>query len=446
LVAAWDGAGDLQAFEPRITSSGKRDFRRLVSLLEEPVRRIEKPPKRYVWHTSMRLAPEDRDRSFSDETWGHMAREMLREIGLATPADDQGLRWVVVRHGNDHVHIVATLVREDGRINWLKNDYPRTVAATYNVARRYGLHRVVAPADRTAHRRPGAAEQNKAARHGRRETPRDELRRRVRMAAAGAATETEFFARLRDAGLLVRLRHSTTSPDQVTGYAAGMPGVLTAAGTPVYYSGGKLAADLTLPKLRLRWGRPTRRSAPVVGRAERVTAFADARRVVRAAAEEVRLTAKLAPDRAQAAALAASDVLAALAYAVEGNSRGALLRASEMFDRAARNVGGRVVQHTPRSYELRAMSRLVALMGRVSGDDDTLAALALVMELARFGDALEHLREAQQRLHQATAARSAAAALRAAVDGQGLQPADGPVPTPTAGPTMTGRRRVNHGR
>ncbi|GIJ12208.1 relaxase/mobilization nuclease domain-containing protein [Micromonospora andamanensis] len=443
LVAAWDGAGDLQSLEPRITAAGKRDFRRLVTLLEEPVRRIERPPKRYVWHTSMRLAPEDRARTFSDETWGHMAREMLREIGVATPADDEGLRWVVVRHGDDHVHIVATLVREDGRISWLRNDYPRTVAATYDVARRYGLRRAVAPADRTAHRRPSAAELNKSARRGRRETPRDELRRRVRMAVAGAATETEFFDRVRGAGLLLRLRNSTTASGQVTGYAVALPADLTADGMPVYYGGGKLAADLALPKLRRRWASPASTDVPPVGRAERTAALADAARVTRAAADEIRQTAYADPARAQAAALAASDLLTALAYTVEGDRRGNLTRVAETFDKAARDIRGRVVGHTGRSYELRAMSRLVVLMGRVSGDGDMLAALALMMDLARLADALEHLRHAQRRLHQAQAARSAAAALRELADRPGMPAGSSLTPTPATGPSMATPRRTD---
>ncbi|MEV0217657.1 hypothetical protein [Micromonospora sp. ALFpr18c] len=42
-----------------------------------------------------------------------------------------------MRHADDHVHIVATLAREDGRTDWLRNDYPHCVKATYNVVRRY---------------------------------------------------------------------------------------------------------------------------------------------------------------------------------------------------------------------------------------------------------------------------------------------------------------------
>ena len=56
--------------------------------------------------------------------------------------------------------------------------------------------------------------------------------------------------------MLVRTRSSTRQPGQLTGYAVALPGDLTAAGEPVWYGGGKLAADLTLPKLRRRWHQP----------------------------------------------------------------------------------------------------------------------------------------------------------------------------------------------
>jgi hypothetical protein len=83
---------------------------------------------------------------------------------------------------------------------------------------------------------------------------------------------------------------------------------------------------------------------------------------------------------------------------------------------------------------MRAMARLVHLMGRLSGDEDTYAALALVLDLARFADTLAWLRDVQQRWHQAEAARQAATLLRtAAGTGRLTTPAAGPVPTPHAG-------------
>ena len=37
IVAAWDGAGELSTLDPLVGTSGTRDFRRLVDLLEQPV-------------------------------------------------------------------------------------------------------------------------------------------------------------------------------------------------------------------------------------------------------------------------------------------------------------------------------------------------------------------------------------------------------------------------
>ena len=82
---------------------------------------------------------------------------------------------------------------------------------------------MTAPADRTAARRATRAETEQAARRGWAEAPRVTLRREVCTAAAGARTEQEFFARLDQAGVLVRQRYSTIQPGEVTGYAVGLP-------------------------------------------------------------------------------------------------------------------------------------------------------------------------------------------------------------------------------
>jgi hypothetical protein len=52
-------------------------------------------------------------------------------------------------------------------------------------------------------------------------------------------------------------------------------------------------------------------------------------------------------------------------------------------------------------------------MGHISGDEDTFALLALVLDLARLGETLAWWRQSTDAWHQAQAAREAAAALRA---------------------------------
>jgi len=87
----------------------------------------------------------------------------------------------------------------------------------------------------------------------------------VSAAAAGARTEQEFFARLAGAGVVARLRYSTTNPGEVTGYAVGLPQHTGKDGGIIWYGGGKLAADLTLPKLRARWTAPGTDDSPLPG-------------------------------------------------------------------------------------------------------------------------------------------------------------------------------------
>ncbi len=188
----------------------------------------------------------------SDAEWALAVERVMHRTGLAPAGDDLGVRWVAVRHAADHIHIVATLARQDGARPRIWGDYYRVREACHDAERRFRL-RSTAPADRTAARRPTRAETEQAARCGWAEPARGTLRREVCTAAAAAGSEREFFARLRAAGVLIRERHSTVHPSEVTGYAVGLPCHTTRNGGVVWYGGGKLAADLTLPKLRARW-------------------------------------------------------------------------------------------------------------------------------------------------------------------------------------------------
>jgi hypothetical protein len=191
----------------------------------------------------------------SDAEWARIATRIMHRTGLAPSGDDLAVRWVAVRHASDHIHLVATLARQDRVRPKLWNDFFRVRDACQEAERWYSL-RPTAPADRTASRRPTRAETEQTARRGWSEPPRARLRREVCTAAAGARTEQEFFTRLAQAGVLIRRRYSTTRPGEVTGYAVALADHTAPDGTPIWYSGGKLAADLTLPKLRSRWPDP----------------------------------------------------------------------------------------------------------------------------------------------------------------------------------------------
>ncbi len=82
---------------------------------------------------------------------------------------------------------------------------------------------------------------------------RDVLRARVRSALAGSLGWEEFADRLRCSGVLVRERYSTRNPGEITGYAVALLPHGTTDGASVWFGGGKLAPDLSLPQLQARW-------------------------------------------------------------------------------------------------------------------------------------------------------------------------------------------------
>ncbi|HEU5023586.1 MAG TPA: hypothetical protein VFV01_01570 [Spirillospora sp.] len=248
IVAAFS---DPAALEPVIGPDGRRDLRRLDGLLVQPMAVLgERNYRKPVWHCAVRAAPEDP--ILTDAQWAQIAIEIMSRTGLAPQGDVDAVRWIAVRHADDHVHIVATLARSDGVRPEVWNDGYRVRDACRAMEARFGL-RSTAPADRTAARRPKRGETEKAVRRGQAVPSRTVLHRKVQTAAAGALTETGFFQRLRAEGVLVRRRFGQRAAGDLTGYAVALPGDVNANGQPIWFGGGKLAPDLTLPKLRRRW-------------------------------------------------------------------------------------------------------------------------------------------------------------------------------------------------
>ena len=132
----------------------------------------------------------------SDDEWAAIAHEVMHRTGLSRYGrEDQAVCWVAVQHGDDHIHLVAMLARQDGGKPGLSWERYKVRAACLAAEQRYGL-RSTAPADR----RPTRAENEKAARRGLDEAPCITLRRQVITAAASTNSEQEFFARLDRAG------------------------------------------------------------------------------------------------------------------------------------------------------------------------------------------------------------------------------------------------------
>jgi hypothetical protein len=419
LVAGWRAPAEL---EPALRQDRRRDFRRLAGLLQQPhaalgPRGFERP----VWHCSIRTARQDR--MLSDSEWAQVARDVMHRTGLAPHGqDDEAIRWVALRHAPDHMHLVAVLARQDGARPRFWNDYYRVGEACRAAEQRFGLRRT-APRDRTAGSRPTRAESEKTRRQGRSEPPRITLRRAVSTAAAASSGEQEFFARLEQAGVVVRKRFSIRNPGQVTGYAVALPTDTAGSGGPVWYSGGKLAPDLSLPKLRHRWnGRatgPAEGPAAPLTSAERAAIWEHMTRTAAAATEQIRQLSVTDPGLAADAAWAAADTFHAAASTL--GSR-VLRQAADSYARAARAPYGRVPCRTPAGDGLRGAARLLSLAAPPTGGP-ALAQIALIVRLIELAQAVADLRVAQRHAAQAAAAREAAGRLHTARCAYGHRPA-----------------------
>ena len=112
--------------------------------------------------------------------------------------------------------------------------------------------------------------------------------------------------------MLVRLRFSEINPGQVTGYAVALAGHVSEDGAPLWYGGGRLAAELTLPQLRAAWSRRTRGAGWKLGTprwagSEREALYRHAARQAATAAEHVRRSARGHPTGAADTVWAAAD-------------------------------------------------------------------------------------------------------------------------------------------
>jgi hypothetical protein len=185
--------------------------------------------------------------------------------------------------------------------------------------------------------------------------------------------------------VLVCKRFSVSNPGQVTGYAVALPGDTTKDGGPVWYGGGRLAADLSWPKLRQRWT------------THRVTPGAAGLTAKEQNAVWDHATRTAADATAQIRAMAWTDPAAA----------------ADAYDRAARPPYGRIPPPSPAGNQLRQAARLLSAFAGLTGDR-SMTPIVLITRLAALAEAVAELRDAQQHAAQAAAARAAAERLHAA--------------------------------
>ncbi|MEU6172747.1 mobilization protein [Streptantibioticus parmotrematis] len=420
LVGSWDGFAPDPGRDTSVDPDPKATLARLAAALDLRVKQAgTAAPAQHVWHCSVRIDPGDR--TLTDAEWNAVARRLVHAVNLAPEGDLDGCRWVAVRHAEDHIHILATMVRGDLRRPRMNYDFKKAQAECRRIEKEMGLRRLN-PGDGTGAKTPTSAERFKAERTGRPEASRETLREAVRQAVAGAADENEFFTRLREAGL--RVQTVPLPSGDLRGYKVALPGDRNRFGEPIWFSGSTLAPDLSLPKIRRRLadGNSDEAAPTAVGGCRTDWSRpARARRDATEAAEHVATVLDGGDDEAAAQLPAVGELLDAVAQTAPAATRAELRAAARAFERATRS---HVRAERADTRAVRAAARGVIQAGAALGrgeDGGTTAMVVATLVLVVLAAARWH--SARGHAQQAQAARLTAEHLRAAY----RQAASGPI-------------------
>lgn len=225
----------------------------LISEMDEPViTHGDSTQAGYVYHLVVSVPAADGQ--LRDERWLQAAQRFAEKLGF-----DEQVHWIAINHGpstngNDHVHFVANLIRDDdGRAHRLAFDRMRQREACIELEQQFGLT-ATSPAG-LGDGRSLSRREIEQVRSGAVASVTDLGQHRVativRAVGTGARSEPEFVERLRGEGLVVRARQEKGQPGVITGYSVAERG---GDGRLVWCGGGRLGKDLRLPALRTKWG------------------------------------------------------------------------------------------------------------------------------------------------------------------------------------------------
>jgi hypothetical protein len=407
IVAAWDMAGAPDpGRDPAATYS--QLAKRLDHRVDLRTRELggKKPPQ-HVWHCPVRTAPGDR--YLTDTEWAEVARRIVHATGIAPEGDDKACRWIAVRHADDHIHLMATTVRADGRRPRTHRDGQRAQAECRKIEAEFGLRRLKS-GDLTAPRTPTGAERAKAERQGQTVTARHWLREQAYAVAATVRTEADYFTVLQSLGIKVKTRLGPETGD-VIGYSLAAPGDTNAAGEPVWYGGSKLAPDLSINRLRERL--PDQK---VADHPRYVADAASPWRHTTTAIHTARTVLDSGDDAAAQGHLAAfGDALYNIASATTGPHQAELQAAAMAFNRARRSATR--ADHQAATALRKAAKELAYASNQPGG-----LAIALLFATVHLARAAAKWHEQRGHEQQAAAAQEALRHLQA-----GYQQAAAPV-------------------
>jgi hypothetical protein len=382
----------------------------------------------HVWHCSLSLHPQERE--LADERWAEICEQFIEQMGFAGETAMAQCRWVAIRHGRsaggcDHAHLVVTLVAEDGSKASVHNDRPRAQKAARGLEERFGLRRLEARARETGSRGVRAGERMADARRHRDHGPeghapewgsRQTLERIVRACATASRDETEFVRALRDQNVRVRPRYAEGGRTAVVGYSVGLPGPESGQRRSVWFGGGRLARDLTLPSLRAGWQQSDAEQAEAVKQWSTWTSSRPRTRDQRHAELEHRamswhqcvheidrLRGQLrgADNDSAGVARVARDgagILAAWSVALEGDNPGELARASRQL---ARSAELRAYRRLPPARPRPRSSRLALYLLAGARPDSTAGWFLAARQLSFLGRDLARLHQLRGDLDRA---------------------------------------------
>lgn len=208
--------------------------------------------KKPIWQVSLRN--HDADRVMSDAEWAEAGQMMAEDMNFTDRP------WVMVRHADDHVHLVMCRVNEAGQL-WRDrdekgrgNDYQRMMQSKAKLEKHFGLMETSLPEkheeakDKAGHKLT-QGEHHRAVRTG--ETPpRVLIAEHVRTAAeAGKLGGGMQVFEQQLEGLGVEYNRSTTKAGKVRGYSFHLPGDVDKAGEKIFYPASKLDKSLSWTKL-----------------------------------------------------------------------------------------------------------------------------------------------------------------------------------------------------
>lgn len=388
----------------------------------------------HVFHAVLSIRADEGP--LSDEQWSRIATGYMQRMGFEADGD-AGHAWAAFHHGaskngNDHVHLVANKVSRGGE--WWNEHYSlrRSRAAANELEDEFGLRPVQ---DRTrgqqaqeqgrGHRSPGeqrrAAEDQRAKRHPMGE--RERLEVGVRAAASQAGNEREFIEACLRSGIRVRPRFAGGGTSTVVGYSVALRNGSGDGAETVWHGGGRLAKDLTLGRLRERWGQTDadrREAVELWRRSVGVSPARDAapgQRGWERAAERARRQADAA-ERLDPRSKPAWD-------AVRRDMAGQWAQLGQYGPKAHRKAAADLSQalHPTGRHPMGAASemtltagRQLRVLSRAMSPSDTRAWLAVIVQMRRTLAAIEKAAEARrervtaERIAQARRAEFAAAA------------------------------------